>query len=81
VRVRVAARPDVRFDGVVAAIAPLAEDVAGQPSYTVRATLPNPDGILRPGMTARARILTGPVPLIQMLVRRPWQFVRLHLWW
>lgn len=81
VRVRVAARPDLRFDGVVAAIAPLA-DVDGRDAYyTVRAILDNSDGVLRPGMTARARVLSQPQPLGYVLFRRPWRFLRMNLWW
>jgi GAF domain-containing protein/multidrug efflux pump subunit AcrA (membrane-fusion protein) len=81
VRVRVAARPELRFDGVVATIAPLADLEGGNAYYTVRAILDNTEGVLRPGMTARARVLTQPQPVGYLLLRRPWRFLRMHLWW
>jgi len=81
VRLRVSARPDLRLDGVVRAVAPLAEDVDGRPQFTVLTTFANPGGILRPGMVARARVLTQPRSIGQMILRRPWRFIRMHLWW
>ena len=81
VRVRVAARPEIRFDGQVSSVAPLAEIVGGEPHYTVRAILDNQSQILRPGMQARARVLTASRPLGYLLIRRPWRWARLHLWW
>jgi GAF domain-containing protein/biotin carboxyl carrier protein len=81
VRVRAAARPDVRYEGLVQAISPLADDLNGQPVYTVRALLDNRDSALRPGMSAAARILTEPRPLGYLLLRRPWRWIRMHLWY
>lgn len=81
VRLRTSARPDVRFDGVVKAVAPLADRTDGRPRFTVLATFANPDGVLRPGMTARARVLTRPHSIGHMILRRPWRFIRMHLWW
>ena len=81
VRVRVAARPEIRFDGRVSSVAPLAEILDGEPHYTVRAILDNQSQILRPGMQARARVLTASRPLGYLLIRRPWRWARLHLWW
>jgi GAF domain-containing protein len=81
VRVRVAARPEVRYEGTVQAIAPLAEQAGSTTLYTVRTLLDNRDGVLRAGMSARARVLTEPQPLAWTLVRRPWRWLRLHLWY
>ena len=81
VRVRVAARPEIRFDGRVSSVAPLAETLNGEPHYTVRAILDNSSQILKPGMDARARVLTASRPLGYLLIRRPWRWARLHLWW
>jgi GAF domain-containing protein/multidrug resistance efflux pump len=81
VRVRVAARPERRYEGKVAAVGPLAEVVNGQSYYTVRAILDNGDGVLRPGMSARARVHTDPRPLGYLMLRRPWRFIRMNLWW
>lgn len=81
VRVRVPARPEVRYEGRVQAIAPLAEHDGTSSLYTVRALLDNRDGVLRPGMTVRARIVASPRPLGHHLLRRPWRWVRMNLWY
>lgn len=81
VRARVPSRPDVRLEGRVYSVAPRAEVINGVPYYTIRAAFDNSAGLLRPGMTARARVLTRPRPIIQHVVRRPWRFARMHLWW
>jgi membrane fusion protein, multidrug efflux system len=54
IEVSVAAYPDRTFGGAVVAIAPQA-DVAGH-SIQVRASLPNPDLLLRPGLFAEVEI-------------------------
>ena len=81
VRVRVDARPDLVFTGPVRAISPLAETVQGEPAYMVRAILQDSEGVLRPGMHARARVYTRSQPVGYLIVRRPWRFLRMHLWW
>jgi GAF domain-containing protein len=81
VRVRVPARPEARYEGRVQAISPLAERQGGAPLYTVRALLDNQDGALRPGMTARARVVTAPRPLGHHILRRPWRWIRMNLWY
>ena len=81
VRVRASAAPEVRFDGQVIGIAPLAEPFDGVPHYTVRALLDNSSQLLKPGMEARARVLTESRSLGYLIVRRPWRWIRLHLWW
>jgi GAF domain-containing protein/multidrug efflux pump subunit AcrA (membrane-fusion protein) len=81
VRARVSAYPGTTFTGDVVAIAPRAELVAGAPTYTVRALLDNPDGLLRPGMSAHARVHTSSRPLGEILLRRPWRWLRLNVWW
>jgi GAF domain-containing protein len=81
VRARVPARPELRFDGHVTAVAPRAELIGGVPHYTVRAAFANPDGVLRPGMAAKARVHTRPRVLGFHVARRPWRFIRMHAWW
>lgn len=81
VRVRVAARPEVRYEGTVQAISPLPDMLDGQPVYTVRALLDNSDGMLRPGMNAAARVLAESRPLGSLIFRRPWRWIRMHLWY
>ncbi len=55
VRLRVDAYPDRMFNGQISAISPRIDDATR--NLDVRATLPNPDGALRPGMFARAEIM------------------------
>jgi len=56
-------------------------DPANAMKGMVRALFDNPDQVLRPGMEARARVLTKSRPLGYLIVRRPWRWVRLHVWW
>ena len=51
VRARVDALPDREFEGTITAIEPGVD--TGTRNFTVQATLPNPDGALRPGSFAR----------------------------
>ena len=81
VRARVSAHPGVLFEGTVVALAPQAEERDGDALYTVRAVVDNRDGLLRPGMSARARVLADPVPLGTFIFRRPWRWLQLRLWW
>jgi GAF domain-containing protein len=81
VRARVSAHPSVLFEGTVLAISPLAEAEVGEALYAVRAVFDNRDGLLRPGMDARARVLADPVPLGAIVFRRPWRWLRLNFWW
>jgi GAF domain-containing protein/multidrug resistance efflux pump len=81
VRAKVSAHPGVTFQGRVIAIAPRSEPRNGMPTYTVRAILDNRDGLLRPGMEARARVITEPRPLASYLFRRPWRWLRMTFWW
>jgi GAF domain-containing protein len=80
VRLRVSAHPARRFQGTVSAIAPLALPGAEGPVFTVRARVDNAEGMLRPGMEARARVLTQPQPLGELIFRRPWRWLRMHIW-
>jgi hypothetical protein len=32
-------------------------------------------------MHARARVYTRSQPVGYLIVRRPWRFLRMHLWW
>lgn len=57
VRVRVDAWPDAPFDGAVTYVAPRADAVTH--TLRVRARVHNPDGRLRPGMSARVDVVTG----------------------
>jgi GAF domain-containing protein len=81
VRLRVDAYPSVTYEGRVSAIAPGADTASIAHTFTVRAVLDNSAGLLRPGMEARARVLTDRRPLWVVLFRRPWRAARMGLWW
>lgn len=81
VRLRVDALPQRTFAGRVVALGSLPSDTAdGDVTFPVRAAVPNPDRLLRPGMVAQARVLTAPASLAGRLLRGPARTLRL-LWW
>jgi GAF domain-containing protein/multidrug resistance efflux pump len=86
VRLRVAALPQQTFSGRVtsiAAIAAIASIVANgdaSATFPVRAVVANDRALLRPGMTAYARVLTEPASLVWRVAREPVRAFRL-LWW
>jgi membrane fusion protein (multidrug efflux system) len=80
IRLRVDAYPQRTFAGHVTGIADVGMDSAGTVVFPVRATVPNADGALRPGMVAYARVLTASSSLLGRATREPVRRLRL-LWW
>jgi multidrug resistance efflux pump len=81
VRLRVDAMPQQTFTGRVVALPPTSlGSSAGEPRFPVRAIVANEDGLLRPGMTAYARVLAAPASVISRLLRAPIRSARLF-WW
>ena len=82
VRAKVAAHPSVIFEGQVVEVAARAQGTPGEdPLYTVRGVLDNREGLLRPGMSASAKVVTRPRPLGSIIFRAPWRWARMNLWW
>lgn len=93
-RIRMAALPQATLTGTITMVGALPQrpryDVAlsaqqgdaalDDVMYPVRAMVDNPDGILKPGMAAHARVLTAPESLASRLLRTPVRVVRLF-WW
>jgi multidrug resistance efflux pump len=84
VRLRVDALPQRTFTGRVFSIGAL-PDAAGATdssavSFPVRAMIANDAGLLRPGMSAYARVLTAPASVLGRATRAPIRWIRL-LWW
>jgi hypothetical protein len=52
----------------------------GSVEFPVRATVANPDGLLKPDMAAHARVLTDPASVVTRTLRAPVRWVRL-MWW
>jgi biotin carboxyl carrier protein len=80
VHARVDAIPQRTFDGVVSFIGPVSADTGSDAVFPVRALMPNPYGLLRPGMVAHARVLTASASIVERVFRGPWRWIRLA-WW
>jgi GAF domain-containing protein/biotin carboxyl carrier protein len=80
VRLRVDAMPQRTFVGHVLAVAPVPSDSSGEVRYPVRAVVPNPEGALKPSMSAYVRVLTDPASAATRLFRGPVRWARLF-WW
>jgi cobalt-zinc-cadmium efflux system membrane fusion protein len=80
VRLRVDALPQRTFRGRVTFLGPLPVETGPDVAFAVRAVVPNPDGALRPGMVAHARVLTARASLLDRVLRGPVRWLRL-LWW
>jgi GAF domain-containing protein len=80
VRLRVDALPQRTFAGTVTSVGQLPVDSGPGVRYPVRASVPNPDGILKPQMAAYARVLTAPTSAMSRVMRGPLRWARL-MWW
>lgn len=68
------------FRGHVAVVSPKGTLDGGKRYFFARITLPNPDGLLRPGMQGRSKISVGWRPVGYVLFRRPALWVYSKLW-
>ncbi len=81
VRLKARAYPDAVFRGQVSKISGESEtDASGQTTYRVELTIENTEGLLRPGMTAFARIDFGRNMIGQILLHKVRQALRPELW-
>jgi RND family efflux transporter MFP subunit len=80
VHLRVDALPQRTFVGRVTSIGQLPTDSGPSVHYPVRASIENSSGLLRPHMSAYARVLTRPASAMDRLLRAPARWTRL-LWW
>ncbi|HVE84377.1 MAG TPA: efflux RND transporter periplasmic adaptor subunit [Myxococcales bacterium] len=85
VRVRLRSRPDLEVQGTVEHIAPRVEEqrveglARGKRFVRVRATLPNPQDVLRPGMQGSAQIEIGRMTLAGQVKRGAERMLRVSL--
>ncbi len=81
VRLKVAARPNHMFVGSIVRISPAAEqDETGDTFLTVWSDIDNTEGLLRPGLEARAKIVGARRP-IGYLVARPFvRWIQMRFW-
>jgi multidrug resistance efflux pump len=81
VRLKTRAYPDRTFHGTVSKIAGESEpDSKNQTTYRVELTIENGEGLLRPGMTAFARIDFDRQMIAQILLHKIRQTLRPELW-
>jgi putative peptide zinc metalloprotease protein len=81
VRLKVRSYPDQVFRGMVAKIGSESEtDQNNQASYRVEMVIENTDDLLRPGMTAFARIDFGRWMIVRILLHKLRQALRPELW-
>jgi multidrug resistance efflux pump len=81
VRLKALSFPDQLFRGVVSKIGGESElDEHQQATYRVELTIDNKDGLLRPGMTAFARIDFGRQPVGRILLHKIKQVLRPEMW-
>jgi GAF domain-containing protein len=80
VHLRVDALPQRTFVGRVTSVGELPVDTGAVVRYPVRATVANPEGVLKPQMAAYARVLTAPASAGYRVMRAPIRWLRL-LWW
>ena len=80
VHLRVDAVPQRTFEGRVTSLGQLPLDSASDVHFPVRASVPDPEGLLKPGMAAYARVLTSSTSLVGRLVRGPARWLRMT-WW
>lgn len=80
VLVRVDALPTRTFEGQVTFIGEATTAPNGDVFFAVRATVANPDGLLKPGMAAHARVLTATTSALGRVFRGPIRWARLT-WW
>jgi membrane fusion protein (multidrug efflux system) len=81
IRIRSAARPEYTFVGMITRIAAHADSsFGGEPKFLVRAEIDNTDGLLRPGMEAKAKIVGGLRPIGWLMMRPLFNWTRMRLW-
>ena len=77
---RVDALPQRTFVGRVTSVGQLPVDSGSSVQYPVRASVANPEGVLKPQMAAYARVLTSSTSALDRLLRGPARWTRM-VWW
>lgn len=79
VSVELNAYPNETWQTHVSLISPRSEIRDDQNIFIAESTLPNPNGLLRPGMKGRATISAPWQPLGWVLFHKPWEFLKRQL--
>jgi len=75
------AAPTARHDFVLTAVRPTPEVRAGGSYFIAEAMIPNPEGLLSPGMEGAAKIEVDRRNVTWVVSRKLINWLRLHLWW
>lgn len=81
VQLRLEAHPDRTFECEVSSVHPVSEIQDNENVFICYAILSNEDGLLRPGMRGRARVVSHGSTLGWWLFHKPIDFLRVHFWW
>lgn len=80
VRIQLEAHPGRVFEAEISRIPPRSEIRENRNVFVCEASLENPDGALRPGMSGEAKIIGAPKMLIWSLLRPAVNYCRFKLW-
>ncbi len=80
VKLKVRSLPTMAFYGTVSAIAPATTHNSNRTVVLVTSEVDNPEMLLRPGMTGKAKIYCGKRRIITLLTRRIIRFIRVEFW-
>lgn len=81
VKIKAKGFPSLSFYGRVTEIAQKADPGEKQNYVKVTSIIENPDGILRPGMTGKAKIYCRRSSPLRILIRRIVRSIRTEFWW
>jgi multidrug efflux pump subunit AcrA (membrane-fusion protein) len=80
VKLKARGYPGVTFDGVITKISGQTETGELQPVFAITAHVSNTDGLMKPGMTGRAKIYCGKQPIYKVLLWRMVRWFRVEFW-
>ena len=81
VRMKARSYPGITYSGIVVKIDPIAfEDERGRSIISVSALIANPEGLLKSGMTGKAKINCGTMPLYKLILWRIVRYLRIEFW-
>lgn len=81
VKMKVHSYPGITYSGTVTKIDPLVVyDKNGRPIFWVTAYVPNGDGLLKAGMTGKAKINCGKWPIYKIILWRLVRYLRIEFW-
>ena len=81
IRLKVASRPSHTFVGTIGQISPAAmPDSSGDATVTVWGDLDNGEGLLRPGLEARAKVVGARKPIGYLVFRPLVRWIQMRFW-